>query len=165
VANLCKHQPSSLGNSITRCLKVPRTSPAGSTSLNDRPDVIGTGPLHRTNSNPDAGLRQNRFSQDHGRRPGRQGTRDAIQYYGPGLQKYGILLTVKRFFAIRYGKSHYASGRDSSISFKPHNFANPIAQPQSKTEKFGKITANRGQRYGHSQRKPRAGRASAADRA
>jgi hypothetical protein len=105
---------------------------------NDRPDVVGTGPLHQDNRNPDATFDTTYFSS----RPptGRVGTSGRNQYYGPGLSNYNF--AVSKNFPLGTEKVHLQFRADFFNLFNHTNFSNPISSQSNKN--FGKITSTVG---------------------
>src|SRR6267142_397487 len=111
---------------------------SGFNQFNDRPDVIGTGPLHQDNSNPDAAFDKTYFSKTPP--TGRQGTSGRNQYYGPGLQNWNF--ATSKVFPLRTERVHLRFRADFFNLFNHTNFANPIASQSNGN--FGKITATVG---------------------
>ncbi len=99
---------------------------------NDRPDVVGTGPLHQDNKNPDAAFDKTYFSATPP--TGRVGSSGRNQYYGPGLTNFNFAVSknfplgTERFpKTSRWAqkKSICSSGRTSSISLTTPIFLTP----------------------------------------
>jgi hypothetical protein len=111
---------------------------SGFNQFNDRPNVVGTGPLHQDNSNPDAAFDKTYFSATPP--TGRQGTSGRNQYYGPGLQNYNF--AVSKSFPLASERVHLRFRADFFNLFNHTNFANPIASQSNGN--FGKITATVG---------------------
>jgi hypothetical protein len=111
---------------------------SGFNQFNDRPDVIGTGPLHQDNSNPDAAFDKTYFSKTPP--TGRQGTSGRNQYYGPGLQNWNF--ATSKVFPLRTERVHLRFRADFFNLFNHTNFANPVASQSNGN--FGKITATVG---------------------
>ena len=113
---------------------------SGFNQFNDRPDVVGTGPLHQDNSNPDAAFDKTYFSATPP--AGRDGTSGRNQYYGPNLVNFNF--AVSKSFAIvkTNERVHLRFRADFFNLFNHTNFANPIANQSSGN--FGKITATVG---------------------
>jgi len=105
---------------------------------NDRPDVVGTGPLHQDNRNPDAAFDKTYFSA----LPptGRLGTSGRNQYYGPGLSNYNF--AVSKNFPLGTEKVHLQFRADFFNLFNHTNFSNPVSSQSSGN--FGKITSTVG---------------------
>ena len=110
---------------------------SGFNQFNDRPDVIGTGPLPQDNGNPDAAFDTTYFSKTPP--TGRVGTSGRNQYYGPGLQNYNFSAAKTFTFTERV---HLQFRSDFFNLFNHTNFANPVASQSSSS--FGKITATVG---------------------
>jgi len=125
---------------------------SGFNQFNDRPDVVGTGPLTQDNRNPDAAFDFTRFGCffdtvksrldcSKGAPPtGRVGTSGRNQYYGPGLSNYNFAVT--KSFPLGTEKVHLRFRADFFNLFNHTNFANPVANQSSGN--FGKITATVG---------------------
>src|SRR6266481_1318452 len=114
---------------------------SGFNQFNDRPDVIGTGPLHQDNSNPDAAFDKTYFSSlTLNPHPGRLGTSGRNQYYGPGLQNWNF--AVSKLFPLGTERVHLRFRADFFNLYNHTNFANPIASQSSGN--FGRITATVG---------------------
>jgi Carboxypeptidase regulatory-like domain len=114
---------------------------SGFNQFNDRPDVIGTGPLHQDNSNPDAAFDKTYFSSlTLNPHPGRLGTSGRNQYYGPGLQNWNF--ATSKVFPMHTERVHLRFRADFFNLFNHTNFANPIASQSSGN--FGRITATVG---------------------
>jgi hypothetical protein len=111
---------------------------SGFNQFNDRPDVVGTGPLHQDNRNPDAAFDKTYFSKTPP--TGRVGTSGRNQYYGPGLQNWN--LAVAKVFPLGTEKVHLRFRADFFNLFNHTNFANPVSNESSGN--FGKITATVG---------------------
>jgi hypothetical protein len=105
---------------------------------NDRPDVVGTGPLHQDNRNPDAAFDKTYFSSTPP--TGRVGTSGRNQYYGPGLTNYNF--AVSKNFPLGTEKVHLQFRADFFNLFNHTNFSNPISSQSSGN--FGKITSTVG---------------------
>jgi hypothetical protein len=114
---------------------------SGFNQFNDRPDVVGTGPLHQDNSNPDAAFDKTYFaSMTTNPHPGRQGTSGRNQYYGPGLQSWNFATT--KLFPLHTERVHLLFRADFFNLFNHTNFANPVGSQSSGN--FGRITATVG---------------------
>jgi hypothetical protein len=114
---------------------------SGFNQFNDRPDVIGTGPLHQDNSNPDAAFDKTYFSNlTLNPHPGRLGTSGRNQYYGPGLQNWNF--ATSKLFPLGTERVHLRFRADFFNLFNHTNFANPVASQSSGN--FGRITATVG---------------------
>ncbi len=111
---------------------------SGFNQFNDRPDVVGTGPLHHDNSNPDAAFDKTYFSSTPP--TGRVGTSGRNQYYGPGLQNWNF--AVAKVFPLGTERVRLRFRADFFNLFNHTNFANPVANQSSGN--FGKITATVG---------------------
>ena len=111
---------------------------SGFNQLNDRPDVVGTGPLHQDNRNPDAAFDKTYFSAHPP--TGRVGTSGRNQYYGPGLTNYNF--AVSKNFPLGTEKVHLQFRADFFNLFNHTNFSNPVASQSSGN--FGKITSTVG---------------------
>jgi len=110
---------------------------SGFNQFNDRPDVIGTGPIHQDNRNIDAAFDTTYFSKTPP--TGRVGTSGRNQYYGPGLQNYNFAAGKTFQFGERVGLQF----RTEFFNLFNHtNFANPIGNQSNAN--FGKITATLG---------------------
>jgi hypothetical protein len=111
---------------------------SGFNQRNDRPDVVGTGPLFQDNRNPDAAFDTTYFSA----KPptGRVGTSGRNRYYGPGLSNYNFAVTKN--FPLGSEKVHLRFRADFFNLFNHTNFANPVGNESSGN--FGKITATVG---------------------
>ena len=110
---------------------------SGFNQFNDRPDVIGTGPIHQDNRNIDAAFDTTYFSKTPP--TGRVGTSGRNQYYGPGLQNYNFAAGKTFKFGERIGLQF----RTEFFNLFNHtNFANPIGNQSNAN--FGKITATLG---------------------
>ena len=122
---------------------------SGFNQFNDRPDVVGSGPLHQDNGNPDSAFNTTYFgcssppcnTQGKGAPPtGRQGTSGRNQYYGPGLQNFNF--AVNKTFPLHPERVHLLFRADFFNLFNHTNFANPVGNQSSGN--FGKITATVG---------------------
>src|SRR5712672_2186241 len=111
---------------------------SGFNQFNDRPDVIGTGPLHQDNSNPDAAFDKTYLSKTPP--TGREGTSGRNQYYDPGLHNWNF--ATSKVFPLRTERVHLRFRADFFNLFNHTNFANPIASQSNGN--FGKITATLG---------------------
>jgi hypothetical protein len=111
---------------------------SGFNQFNDRPDVVGSGPLLQNNSNPDAAFDKTYFSS----RPptGRVGTSGRNQYYGPGLQNFNF--AVAKLFPLGTERVHLRFRADFFNIFNHTNFSNPVGSQSSIN--FGKITSTVG---------------------
>jgi hypothetical protein len=111
---------------------------SGFNQFNDRPDVVGTGPLTQDNRNPDTTFDKAYFSS----KPptGRVGTSGRNQYYGPGLSNYNF--AVAKSFPLGTERVHLRFRADFFNLFNHTNFANPVSNQNSGN--FGKITATVG---------------------
>ena len=114
---------------------------SGFNQFNDRPDVIGTGPLQTNYSNPDAAFDKTYFSSlSTSPHPGRLGNSGRNQYYGPGLQNWNF--AVAKLFPLGTERVHLRFEADFFNLFNHTNFSNPVGS-QSSTN-FGKITSTLG---------------------
>src|SRR6266404_5117349 len=124
---------------------------SGFNQLNDRPDVVGSGPLHQDNSNPDAAFDFTRFGCFLDVKSkldcskvvppvGRVGTSGRNQYYGPSLANFNF--AVAKSFPMVTERVHLRFRVDFFNLFNHTNFANPVANQSSGN--FGKITATVG---------------------
>lgn len=114
---------------------------SGFNQFNDRPDVIGTGPLHQNNSNPDAAFDKTYFSNlTTSPHPGRLGTSGRNQYYGPGLQNWNF--AASKLFPLGTERVHLRFGADFFNLFNHTNFSLPTSNQSSGN--FGKITSTLG---------------------
>ena len=117
---------------------------SGFNEFNDRPDVIGTGPLPQNNGNPDAafgtpglpGLGYFSVTPP----TGRVGTAGRNQYYGPGLFNWD--LAAAKNFAITENRIRLQFRADFFNLFNHTNFANPVHEESNAN--FGKITQTLG---------------------
>jgi len=105
---------------------------------NDRPDVVGTGPLHQDNKNPDAAFDKTYFSATPP--TGRVGSSGRNQYYGPGLTNFNF--AVSKNFPLGTEKVHLQFRADFFNLFNHTNFSNPVSSQSSGN--FGKITSTVG---------------------
>jgi hypothetical protein len=110
---------------------------SGFNQFNDRPDVIGTGPLRQDNRNPDAAFDTTYFSATPP--TGRVGTSGHNQYYGPGLSNYNFAVAKSFPLTERF---HLRFRADFFNLFNHTNFANPVSNQSSGN--FGKITSTVG---------------------
>jgi hypothetical protein len=120
--------------------------------FNDRPDVVGTGPLQQHNGNPDAAFDQTfygctlppttpKLDCSKGTPPvGRVGTAGRNQYYGPGLQNFNF--AVNKTFPLHNERLRLLFRTDFFNLFNHTNFANPVGNQSSGN--FGKITSTVG---------------------
>ncbi len=114
---------------------------SGFNQFNDRPDVVGTGPLQQNNHNPDAAFDKTYFSSlTTNPHPGRLGTSGRNQYYGPGLQNWNF--ATSKLFPLHTERVHLRFRADFFNLFNHTNFANPV--PNQSSGNFGKITATVG---------------------
>jgi hypothetical protein len=111
---------------------------SGFNQFNDRPDVVGSGPLTQDNRNPDAAFDTTYFSTSPP--TGRVGTSGRNHYYGPGLANYNF--AVAKSFPMVTERVHLRFRVDFFNLFNHTNFANPVANQSSGN--FGKITATVG---------------------
>lgn len=111
---------------------------SGFNQRNDRPDVVGTGPLIQHNSNPDFAFDKTYFSKTPP--TGRVGTSGRNQYYGPGLQNFNFALA--KVFPLGTERVRLRFRADFFNLFNHTNFANPVSNQSSGN--FGKITATVG---------------------
>jgi hypothetical protein len=111
---------------------------SGFNQFNDRPDVVGSGPLHQNNGNPDAAFDTTYFSK----KPptGRVGNSGRNQYYGPSLSNYNFALA--KVFPLGTERVRLRFRADFFNLFNHTNFANPVSSQSSSS--FGKITATVG---------------------
>jgi len=110
---------------------------SGFNQFNDRPDVVGSGPLHQDNRNVDATFDKAYFSSTPP--TGRVGTSGRNQYYGPGLQNYNFAAAKSFKFTEQFGLQFRAEFYNL---FNHTNFANP--QNNQSNANFGKITGTLG---------------------
>jgi hypothetical protein len=122
---------------------------SGFNQFNDRPDVVGTGPLHQNNTNPDVAFDTTYFGCStppcnvigKGAPPvGRQGTSGRNQYYGPGLQNWNF--STAKLFPLGTERLHLRFEADFFNLFNHTNFSNPVGSESSVN--FGKITSTVG---------------------
>jgi hypothetical protein len=122
---------------------------SGFNQFNDRPDVVGTGPLHQNNTNPDVAFDTTYFGCSippcnvigKGAPPvGRQGTSGRNQYYGPGLQNWNF--STAKLFPLGTERLHLRFEADFFNLFNHTNFSNPVGSESSVN--FGKITSTLG---------------------
>jgi hypothetical protein len=122
---------------------------SGFNQFNDRPDVVGTGPLQQNNSNPDTAFDTTYFGCStppcnvigKGAPPvGRQGTSGRNQYYGPGLQNWNF--STAKLFPLGTERLHLRFEADFFNLFNHTNFSNPTGSESSVN--FGKITSTLG---------------------
>jgi len=122
---------------------------SGFNQFNDRPDVVGTGPLHQNNSNPDVAFDTTYFGCStppcnvigKGAPPvGRQGTSGRNQYYGPALQNWNF--STAKLFPLGTERLHLRFEADFFNLFNHTNFSNPVGSESSVN--FGKITSTLG---------------------
>ena len=114
----------------------------------DRPDVVGSGPLATTYSNPDNAFNIAYFgcSRSTGSLvcptppTGRVGTSGRNQYYGPGLLNYDF--TALKNFAVWGERTRLTFRADFFNLFNHTNFANPVHNMSSAS--FGQITGTVG---------------------
>jgi hypothetical protein len=107
---------------------------SGFNQFNDRPDVVGAGPLLQDNRNPDAAFNTRYFSATPP--AGRVGTSGRNQYYGPPLANWD--LAAAKDFPLRGERIRLQFRGDFFNVFNHTNFANP--QNNQSTASFGKIT-------------------------
>ena len=110
---------------------------SGFNQFNDRPDVVGSGPLHQDNRTVDATFDKAYFSSTPP--TGRVGTSGRNQYYGPGLQNYNFAAAKSFKFTEQFGLQFRAEFYNL---FNHTNFANP--QNNQSNANFGKITGTLG---------------------
>jgi len=122
---------------------------SGFNQFNDRPDVVGTGPLHQDNRNPDAAFDPAYFGCVTAPKldctkavppTGRLRTSGRNQYYGPGLQNWNF--AVAKVFPLGTERVRLRFRADFFNLFNHTNFANPVGSQSSGN--FGKITATVG---------------------
>jgi len=111
---------------------------SGFNQLNDRPDVVGTGPLHQDNRNPDAAFDKTYVSATPPTCRGGRSWRN--QYYGPGLTNYNG--AVSKNFPRGTEKVHLQFRADFFNLFNHTNFSNPVSSQSNGN--FGKITSTVG---------------------
>ena len=111
---------------------------SGFNQFNDRPDVVGSGPLKQNNSNPDAAFDTTYFSKTPP--TGRVGTSGRNQYYGPGLQNFNF--AVAKVFPLGTERLRLRFRADFFNLFNHTNFSNPTGSESSAN--FGKITSTVG---------------------
>jgi hypothetical protein len=112
---------------------------SGFNQFNDRPDVLGSGPLTQSNRNVDNAFDKTYFSATPP--TGRVGTSGRNQYYGPGLANYNFS-TGKNFVLAGDNRVLLRFQADFFNLFNHTNFANPVSNESSSS--FGKITATVG---------------------
>jgi hypothetical protein len=125
---------------------------SGFNQRNDRPDIVGTGPLQLDNRNPDFAFDPAYFGcqtvpkldcskYGKGAPPtGRVGASGRNQYFGPGLSNYNF--AVSKSFPLGTERVHLRFRADFFNLFNHTNFANPVSNQSSGN--FGKITATVG---------------------
>jgi hypothetical protein len=111
---------------------------SGFNQFNDRPDVVGSGPIHQDNRNPDAAFDTTYFSATPP--TGRVGNSGRNQYYGPGLSNYNF--AVAKIFPLGTERIHLRFRTDFFNLFNHTNFSNPVSNQSSGN--FGKITSTIG---------------------
>jgi hypothetical protein len=111
---------------------------SGFNQFNDRPDVVGSGPLVQNNSNPDAAFDKTYFSKTPP--TGRVGTSGRNQYYGPGLQNFNF--AVAKVFPLGTERLRLRFRADFFNLFNHTNFSNPVGSQSNAN--FGKITSTLG---------------------
>jgi Carboxypeptidase regulatory-like domain len=111
---------------------------SGFNQFNDRPDVVGVGPLHQNNGNPDAAFDTTYFSKTPP--TGRVGNSGRNQYYGPSLSNYNFALA--KVFPLHTERVRLRFRADFFNLFNHTNFANPVSNQSSGN--FGKIIATVG---------------------
>jgi hypothetical protein len=107
---------------------------SGFNQFNDRPNVLGAGPLQQDNRNPDAAFNTKYFSATPP--AGRIGTSGRNQYYGPGIANYDF--AAAKNFPLSTERIHLQFRGDFFNLFNHTNFANP--QNNQSNANFGKIT-------------------------
>ena len=107
---------------------------SGFNQFNDRPDVIGSGPLKQNNRNPDAAFDKTFFSTTPP--TGRVGTAGRNQFYGPGLANYDF--STSKNLALFTERVRLQFRADFFNLFNHVNFANPVGNQSSAS--FGRIT-------------------------
>ncbi len=112
---------------------------SGFNSANDRPDIIGSGPLTQDNRNPDNAFDKTRFPNNPP--AGRVGTSGRNQYYGPGLANYNFT-TGKNFSLLGENRIVLRFQAEFYNLFNHTNFSNPTNNQSSGN--FGKITSTVG---------------------
>ena len=125
---------------------------SGFNQFNDRPDVVGGGPLVQNNGNPDAAFDIGKFGCSRSATgklicpasamppTGRVGTSGRNQYYGPGLQNFNF--AVAKVFPLGTERFRLRFRADFFNLFNHTNFANPTGSQSSAN--FGKITSTVG---------------------
>jgi hypothetical protein len=111
---------------------------SGFNQFDDRPDVIGTGPLTQNNRTPDSAFDTTFFSKTPP--TGRVGTAGRDQYYGPGLANYDF--SAAKNFPLGTERIRLQLRADLFNIFNHTNFSNPVSNESSSS--FGKITATVG---------------------
>ena len=111
---------------------------SGFNQFNDRPDVVGTGPLKLNTRNPDNVFDPSYFSKTPP--TGRVGTSGRNQYYGPGLANYNF--AAAKNFPLIGERVKLRFQADFFNLFNHTNFANPTGNQSSSS--FGRITATVG---------------------
>lgn len=107
---------------------------SGFNQFNDRPDIVGSGPLTQNNKNPDAAFSTSYFSATPP--TGRVGTSGRNQYYGPSLANYDF--SAAKNFPIFTERVRFQFRADFFNLFNHTNFANP--QGNQSSASFGQIT-------------------------
>ena len=108
-----------------------------SPNAQNRPNLIGAGPVRQDNGNPDAAFDASRFVPTSAGQPGTAG-RNIL--YGPGLRNYNLALS-RRVFLRREGLSLEVRGEAFNVLNHP-NFGTPVADQSNAN--FGRITQSAG---------------------
>ncbi len=112
---------------------------SGFNQFNDRPDVIGSGPLKQDNRSPDTAFDKGYFSATPP--TGRVGTSGRNQFYGPGLVNYNFS-TGKNFPLLGENRVVLRFQADFFNLFNHTNFSNPVSNQSNAN--FGKIISTVG---------------------
>jgi hypothetical protein len=112
---------------------------SGFNSFNDRPDIVGAGPITQDNRNPDNAFDKTRFPANPP--AGRVGTSGRNQYYGPGLANYNFG-AGKNFPLLPENRMLLRFQAEFFNLFNHTNFSNPISNQSNGN--FGKITSTVG---------------------
>jgi hypothetical protein len=113
---------------------------SGFNQFNDRPDVIGSGPLPQNNQNPDTAFSIAYFSAVPP--TGRVGTSGRDQYYGPGIINWDFSVGKSFLLLPESDRLRLQFRADFFNLFNNVNFANP--QNNQSSSSFGRITQTLG---------------------
>jgi hypothetical protein len=111
---------------------------SGFDTFNDRPDVVGTGPLVQDNRNPDFAFSKSYFSSSPP--TGRIGTSGRNRFYGPGLVNHNF--SIGKIFPLGTERFQLRFQTDFFNLFNHTNFSNPVSNQSSSF--FGKIISTVG---------------------